>query len=144
MADPKMIMQKAGVVLNDEKKWSKKSSPFAQFGVLVTEEQHASAIKMGDVAFKNMKGEKVARAYVRCMQANCHIKLEEYAKALEKAAQATVEDPKLAYAWLKHSTTQATLRQYDGGIANLEKAIAMGLHPPLEKRAHSLLDGVRN
>ena len=96
MADPKMIMQKAGVVLNDEKKWSKKSSPFAQFGVLVTEEQHASAIKMGDVAFKNMKGEKVARAYVRCMQANCHIKLEEYAKALEKAAQATVEGAGLA------------------------------------------------
>lgn len=60
----------------------KKSRAFVQFLGVVDEGQHAPAIKVGDVAFKKTK-EPGGRAYVRSVQATCHIHQKEYAKAVE-------------------------------------------------------------
>jgi len=54
---------------------------------------------------------------------------------MQKATQGTDEDPNLAYAWRTLGAAQMCVKSWDEGMANSEKAIAMGLHPGEEQAA---------
>ena len=86
------------------------------------------AIKMGEQALKKVMkaADPSLRAWIRGMQAFCYRTLQQSAREMQKAEQATVEDPNLAYEWCMLAEAQNCAGRFNEVIANAEKAIAMG------------------